>query len=389
MPSQTPQTEDLVTATHQSTETIETSSLVTVGLTHEELASPEVFARELATVFTKNWQFVGHVSEIPKGGDFIRWNLGDTSVLVVRGRDGSINAMHNVCRHRGAELLADERGNCGRSISCPYHGWAFGHDGALKGAPQMQPEADLTGLDLKKVWVDNYHGLLFICLAKDKPALVAEQLHGTVLEPYQLENTKVVFAEDTLVKANWKVLWENGLECYHCAINHPELGKVVSFLRAGPQDSHVQLGEFDFRPHFPLLEGRQSPTLHGQVESRLLGDPENPPDTVSFLQWHATIFEVVAAPDHAHVMTYLPIDERNTIVRTRLLAHVDAVEGEDLRSEELLGLHRLTRQQDNDLCEQVQRGVQSPAYQAGPYNTNFEFQNKNFVRLYRQTLAGR
>lgn len=378
-----------MTATQeQSTEVVATNSLVTVGLTHDELASPEIFQRELSTVFTKNWQFVGHVSEVPAPGDFIRWNLGDVSVLIVRKRDGSINAMHNVCRHRGPELLVDKRCNCGRTISCSYHGRAYGLDGALKGAPQMQDDADLTGLDLKQVWVDEFHGLLFICLAPERPMCVADQLKGTVLEPYQLVDAKVTFSEDTRVEANWKVLWENGLECYHCAINHPELGKVVSFRRAGPQPDHVQLGEFDFRPDFPLLEGRRSPTLHGEVESKLLGDPDNPPTTTSFLQWHASIFEVVAGPDHAHVMTYLPIDERSTLVRTRLLVHADAVEGRDLHVEELLGLHRITRQQDNDLCEQIQRGVQSPAYEPGRYNDSYEFQNKNFVRLYRRTIAG-
>ncbi|MGI3224288.1 aromatic ring-hydroxylating oxygenase subunit alpha [Streptomyces sp. GTA36] len=371
----------------QSTETIGTSSLVNVGLTHDEMASPAYFKRELETIFTKNWQFVGHVSEVTKPGDFLRWNLGDVSVLVVRGRGGSLNAMHNVCRHRGAELFDTDRGNCGRTISCPYHGWTFGLDGELKGAPQMQPEADLTGLSLKPVWVDEWHGLVFVCLAPERPSSVAEQLTGTVLEQYQLANAKVVFSEDTRVEANWKVMWENGLECYHCAINHPELQRVVPVTRSGPQPDHVELGDFDFRPYFPLLEGRQSPTLHGDYESKLLGDPLSPPDSVSFLQWHASIFEIIAAPDHAHVMTYLPINERATLVRTRLLAHVDAVKGEDLHVDELLGLHRVTRQQDNDLCERVQRGVQSPAYEPGPYNHNYEFQNKNFVRLYRRTLA--
>jgi Rieske 2Fe-2S family protein len=229
--------------------------------------------------------------------------------------------------------------------------------------------------------------MIFVSFAEERPADVSVELTGTELDVYELGNAKVATARDGIVKANWKVLWENGLECYHCALNHPELGAVVDFKRAGPLITHVEMNEFDFRPEFPILSSSATITADGQLaSSRLMGDINNPPSSVAFLSWHTAQFELIASPDHVHIMTYVPISVDTTLVRTVLLINAEADEVSDVDVDKLFELHAVTRGQDNDLCEKVQRGIANETFEPGPYNFDYEFANQNFVRLYRAVM---
>jgi len=94
----------------------------------------ELTRLELERILKPSWQIVCHLNSIPKAGDYETLDLGPESVLVLRDRDGTIRGFHNVCRHRGARLL-DGSGNCPATITCPYHGWTYRHDGGLIGMP--------------------------------------------------------------------------------------------------------------------------------------------------------------------------------------------------------------------------------------------------------------
>ncbi len=131
----------------------------------------ELTRLEIERVLKPSWQIVCHVNSIPKPGDYETFDLGPESVLVLRDRDGSISGFHNVCRHRGARLL-DGSGNCPATITCPYHGWSYRHDGSLIGVPMRDsfPGLDRAAHGLRPVRVDTALGFVFVCLAGDPAA---------------------------------------------------------------------------------------------------------------------------------------------------------------------------------------------------------------------------
>ncbi len=366
---------------------IDTAGLPATGLPGAAYTDPAWLARENAAIFRPRWLYACHVSQLAEPGAFVRWDRDGDSLLIVRDADGAVRALHNVCRHRGTRIERRPNGVCRSAFVCRYHGWAYGHDGSLRGAPRMPEGFDPAGLDLVQAPVEVWNGMVFVTLAVQRPQPLAEQLAGIDLRAYDLERTKVVADREHVIAANWKVCWENGLECYHCAINHPELREVVQVIRDGPHPSHLEEGEWDFRPTFPVLPHATSVTIDGSVQSRrLLGDPEAPPHDVAFLQWHTTLVELIAAPDHAHMMIYRPLDPGRTAVRLVALVHEDAEAGVDYDVDELFELHRVTRGQDDELCEQVQEGLTSSAFVPGPFNRDYEFMLQNFVRVYLRAL---
>src|SRR5919197_4286554 len=132
-------------------------------LYHDE----EFFAYEAERVLRQSWQIVCHLNDIPKAGDYFTFEFLDESILVLRGEDGTIRALHNVCRHRAARLLDGPSGHCSRRLTCRYHGWTYDLAGNLVGVPFRDT---FVGLDmathgLRPVEREIYHGFIFVRLA--------------------------------------------------------------------------------------------------------------------------------------------------------------------------------------------------------------------------------
>src|SRR5208282_963982 len=132
----------------------------------------ELSRLELERVLKPSWQIVCHINSIPKTGDYETFDLGSESIMVLRDRDGSVRAFHNVCRHRGARLL-DGAGNCPAAITCPYHGWTYRHDGGLIGMPVREsfPGLDRSQHGLRPVRVEVALSFVWVCLAGDPPPI--------------------------------------------------------------------------------------------------------------------------------------------------------------------------------------------------------------------------
>ncbi|RZV51265.1 MAG: hypothetical protein EX258_03990, partial [Sphingomonadaceae bacterium] len=108
-------------------------------------------------------QVVCHVSEIPNPGDWRKLDYLGESVIVIRGDDGAVRAFHNVCRHRGSRIV-DDHGGCAKLLTCPYHGWSWSREGALKGVPSRAdyPALDEERLGLKPVALEEWQGFYFV-----------------------------------------------------------------------------------------------------------------------------------------------------------------------------------------------------------------------------------
>jgi phenylpropionate dioxygenase-like ring-hydroxylating dioxygenase large terminal subunit len=207
------------------------------------------FELEREAVFQRSWIQIGHVCELPGVGSFIRRELEvlNASLLIVRGKDDQVRAFHNVCTHRGTQLVDEVQGKRAH-FSCPYHRWTFGGDGALISAPDF----DSFGLDkkdcaLKQVALDICAGMIFVNLGKS-PIPLREWL-GDLAE--QMETLPVArattFSEYSYdIAANWKLTYDNFQENYHLRFIHPRSG-ASAFAAENPFGYPVN---FDFHdPH--------------------------------------------------------------------------------------------------------------------------------------------
>jgi choline monooxygenase len=194
---------------------------------------PDGMAREQQAIFARTWQLAGHVADVAEPGRFVTAQVGGESALVVRGEDRELRAFRNVCRHRAARLR-EGRGDCGKAIRCPYHGWTYRTDGRLIGVPEGRgfPALDKDALALMPARVETFAGLVFVNLDVDAQPL-AEQLHGLAdkLAPYGIERLTRFAGSTSSQPANWKIVADNYLEGYHVPIAHPGLMRLLDYQR--------------------------------------------------------------------------------------------------------------------------------------------------------------
>ncbi|PSJ59379.1 aromatic ring-hydroxylating oxygenase subunit alpha [Pseudaminobacter soli (ex Li et al. 2025)] len=190
--------------------------------------SPALLELEKEHLFRNHWQIIGHVSDLPEAGDYLTMDVVGERALVVRGKDGVVRGFHNICRHRGSRVVADERGSCKNAIVCPFHGWVYNLDGTLRGAarPKSFPELDKNEFGLAPLDLEIWMGLIFIRFRKGPQPSVAE-----LLKPFEEELSHYGIAE--MVPANgvwtqtspvnWKSVRDVDNEGYHVAMAHPAL----------------------------------------------------------------------------------------------------------------------------------------------------------------------
>jgi phenylpropionate dioxygenase-like ring-hydroxylating dioxygenase large terminal subunit len=191
-------------------------------------SNSEIHRREQELIFRRSWQYAGHTGQLAEAGARFPCWAGDVPALVVRAEGGELRAFLNVCRHRGSVLVESE----GRSatIQCPYHAWTYGLDGALRAAPRADEGLEREELALRPVQVDTWGPFVFVNPDLDAPSL-AETLGElpALVERGGLDLEAVRFRRRVPydVAANWKIVLENYLECYHCPVAHRDFSAVV------------------------------------------------------------------------------------------------------------------------------------------------------------------
>jgi Rieske 2Fe-2S family protein len=370
---------------------------------------PDLFAADLEAVFEADWLFACNACEVKRPGDWLTLDIGATSVVVLRDREGEVRAFHNTCRHRGSRICLAEKGHSNRLV-CPYHQWVYELDGRLRTARQMPQGFDRTPYGLKPARVEVICGLVYVSLSASPPSLSRFRAAVTpFIAPHQPERTKVAVEQVTIEEANWKLVVENNRECYHCAANHPELlATFVEFPTPGERESPAQRAILDraaakwdahglpwraaeggdeFRCiRLPFHEGAVSFTTDGGPACRkLLGDLADP-DLGSVRMFRAPNNWHHFLSDHILHARVLPLAANRTAVRTTWLVHEDAVEGVDYDPERLSAVWRATNEQDKRLAENNHRGVASKAYEPGPYAPT-EFMLTHFTDWYARKLA--
>ncbi|MCF3947700.1 aromatic ring-hydroxylating dioxygenase subunit alpha [Acidiphilium sp. AL] len=385
---------------------------------------PAVFRADLDLIFGRHWIFVGVEPDIAEPGDVMTLKIGDNSILICRDDDGAIHALHNVCRHRAARLVSEEKTSVGRLV-CPYHSWTYGLDGQLLHAEHMNADFDPACHGLRKVHLRSLAGLLFVCLADDPPADFDEmaRIAAPYIAPHDIANCKVAHQIDLIEEGNWKLTMENNRECYHCALNHPELTASIFEYGFGFDANEDEPGRVAQREHYdtmvaelgakwngcgfpseetgnlqnmisgyrigrlPMDKDGESQTLDTKVAcARLLGNiMEKRLGDLSFHtqpnSWHHLM------SDHIVSFAVLPLEPGRTLLRTKWLVHKDAVEGKDYDLENLIQVWRETNLQDGKLVGLAHAGASSAGYIPGPYSPQTEGQVEDFVAWYIKRLA--
>jgi phenylpropionate dioxygenase-like ring-hydroxylating dioxygenase large terminal subunit len=196
---------------------------------------PNIFEVEMEKLFDQQWLFTDHTSRIPNVGDYFLFKIGNESIVVIRARDGQVHAFFNVCRHRGSRICLEQSGTV-KKLMCPYHNWAYELDGSLITARHMPADFDKTQFGLHRCEVRVLEGLIFVSLGTSAPPF-DRMAYDTrpYWEPYELPHTRIAHRMRCAVRANWKLVLENFVECYHCVHAHPEFTSV--FVLVAGRDS--------------------------------------------------------------------------------------------------------------------------------------------------------
>ena len=329
--------------------------------------SPEHFRRERERIFRRRWLCAGREERLAEPGDYLLRNVEPDSVLIVRGDDGELRAFHNVCRHRGTRLCNEAAGRFSGAIRCPYHRWTYALDGRLKAAPSMSGVAGFDPIDypLHPVPLARWEGLLFIHLG-DAPEPFATS-HAPVLHRFArfrlpaLRSTRRIEYD---VRANWKLLFENYSECYHCGVVHPTLARL-SPANSGSND--LVAGPFLGGP-MDVAAGCESLTLSGR--SCAIPVADLPPEDLRRVYYYALFPNLFLSlhAEYAMVHTLWPVAPDRTLVECEWLFHPEAPRHDGFNPDDAVDLWDRTNREDWRICELSQLGVASPAYTPGPYS---------------------
>ena len=199
------------------------------GLPAWSFFNSEMFEAEKDLFFRRHWQLICHSNDIPNVGDFITWNLIGERALVIRGKDGKIRAFHNLCKHRGSRVIADDAGTCKSTITCPFHGWTYNLDGTLRGAsrPSSLPKLDPIEYGLPHLEMDIWNGFIFVRFQPGPQPALSDTLKKfdseiSQYELFDLEPTGDGFWTEE-IDANWKCVRDVDNEGYHVPMAHPGL----------------------------------------------------------------------------------------------------------------------------------------------------------------------
>jgi phenylpropionate dioxygenase-like ring-hydroxylating dioxygenase large terminal subunit len=329
-----------------------------------------IYRREQAEIFGRSWLYAGPTHAVTEAGDFFRIDIGDVPVLVTRDHDGGLHAMVNVCRHRGAEVKLERSGNC-RALTCHYHAWTYALDGSLAAAPRARHETgfDKAQFGLRKLRTDTYGPFIFVSLDDDIEPLSTylAELPGIVASTgVNLDRLELRDRKEYRLKANWKVVVENFLECYHCPNAHPSFADVIDL-------SSYDSEEYDY------FSTQHGPPKAGETE----GSRQVREGRYNFF-WPTFSLNIYPGGGNVSTNQIIPIDQNNTLAIYEYFFEEGVDEAE---AEATSALIHQVMVEDIVLCESAQRGMASGQVEEGRLIMKHEHSVSHFQNLVRNSLA--
>jgi phenylpropionate dioxygenase-like ring-hydroxylating dioxygenase large terminal subunit len=357
-----------------------------------EYIDEAVYRAERTAIFQQAWLPVARVTDVAEPGAFVTQQIAGDPIAVVCGDDGVLRAFHNVCRHRGAQVLRDAQGNC-RQLTCAYHGFVYGLDGALIRAPALDTFAgvDPGAVRLPPVHLDRWGGWVFVSLAPE-PTPLRTFLDGLAdeLAAWDFERAVLIRREVTEQPFGWKVAVEAFLEPLHLPSIHARSAHPLLDFRASAMDwfgDHSRMAT--------AFRASNAYTVDGPMgrAAATCGVPNFPglnrvqeTTNLSYLLFPATIFSLL--PNHFTVFRVLPLG----VDRTQFVYELYGAPSESPRASEyyesLVPGYAQLLAEDFENLPWIQRGLGDSATRAIPLS-HYERRIRHFRARVREWIAAK
>jgi choline monooxygenase len=347
---------------------------------------PDVLALEKERIFRRTWQLVGTLNQscgevngkertIADPESFFTFDLAGEPIVVVRDAAGVLRAFSNVCRHRAGPIAQ----GCGsrRVLNCAYHGWTYALDGRLIGTPEVDGMEffDRSSMGMVPLRCETWEQLIFVNFASQGPSL-AEYLSNIpeLCRDFSFDGLGFVERRDYVINCNWKVYIDNFLEGYHIPIVHPGLMKEIDY-----PCYRCETFRYHSQQHGPVKEVKP-----GEAHDRVYKPGEGLKEALYF--WIFPNMMLNFYPDNMQTNLILPLSHDKTLTIFEWYFHDAGSEKARQRAAKAIAFSETVQQEDIQICEAVQRGLQSAIYDRGRYSVKRENGVHHFHLLLNEFL---
>jgi choline monooxygenase len=341
-------------------------------LPYAQYTDRSTLEREQEAIFERSWLYVTHTGALQRPGDYVTARVGKVPLVLTRDEHGDLHALRNVCCHRGAEAVPAGCGNA-KALQCQYHGWTYKLDGRLLGAPRSgtEPGFDKADFALARTRIDTYGPFVFVNLDLGAEPL-RDALEGipALVDDTGVELDKLRFGErrEYLVEANWKVVVENYLECYHCPVAHPSFADVI-----------------DLNTYTIETFGRTSTQIGQPKDADAAADASMKVKYGRYnYVWPTFMLNIYPGPGNVSTNLVVPLGVDKTLAVYDFFYEEGA---DQSATAEITDLIHQVMVEDVGLCESVQRGMSSETFSAGRLMLRYEHSIQHFQSLVRAALA--
>ncbi len=341
---------------------------------------PSILELEREKIFCSTWQPVGRIDMVVRSGDYFACDVVGEPVVVVRGMDGILRAFANVCRHRAGPVAAG-RGNR-KSLQCRYHGWTYTLDGRLFAQPEFEGVQDWnkTEICLPSYRVETWGPYVFVNLDHSAPGLT--DVMGAIPDEvnrmgFALEKMHFLERRDYAVHCNWKVYIDNYLEGYHIPIAHPGLFRELDYEKY----------RIDTYRYYSSAYAPVRPLKEGEIQGRDRRYVRSEEESKALYYWIFPNFMINIYPDNLQANIILPQGHDRTLAIFEWF-FIEPGTGEGWESvQQSISFSDQIQREDIELCEMVQRGLQSRTYNQGRLSVKRENGVHHFHSLVHEFLS--
>ena len=333
------------------------------SLEREFYFSDEIFHQELESIFYSDWICCGREEDLDSTGSYKIFSIGNENLFAIKDKNNDIKIFHNFCKHRGCQIFEDEDSSpLKRNIRCPYHSWVYNFDGSLYKAPHLDLDTKDKKFHLNRVSSETWGGFIFINLSKN-PSSFNKYIKNISDQFIRYPLSELVSSRSFRyeVAANWKVIVENYNECYHCAGVHPELVSIV------PAFKYNGANGLDWDKGVPHRTGANTFTFSGTTNRDPMPGLNQSEKENHFGQALYPNLMMSLSMDHVAAFILKPLSPTETIIDCRILFHPEESDKSDFNPDDAAEFWNLVNNQDWNICERVQKGMQSRSFQYGYY----------------------
>jgi choline monooxygenase len=339
-----------------------------------------IFELEKETVFTKSWQVAARIDQLIKSGDYVTTEIGDEPIVIVRGNDNQLRGFFNVCRHHAAAVMTEREGHANQ-MRCPYHGWTYSLEGELKGTPDFNDVCSFDRAEngLIPIQIAVWKKWVFARLAgqsqplNESDAELARFIGAELTEQFgnlDLENLHWFERRSYNLNCNWKVFVDNYLDGgYHVPHLHKGLDSVLDY-----SNYTIKNGE-----RFSL----QSSPIVGSATDDQIGAVRSGNRALYYWLYPNFMMNFYEGILDTNLVRPLSIDRTEVVFDFYFADVSEAAREKNLAS---VNVGDRIQQEDLDICDSVQRGLNSRAYDAGRLSVRREAGEHLFHRLLHTDL---